>query len=238
MDVLSSDIQFLPGVGPKRAQLLKSELGVATFSDLIRLYPFRYIDRSSYHRIAEVQPDLAYVQIVAQVMKVTLYGPSGSIFWQSGPLASQTPLAPDGKPLRFNAVKRLSIIVADATGEMEMVFFKGIKWNFEKLRPGEIFLFFGKPSEFNGRLNIVHPEVDAPPAAGQATPGAGALTGVYPSTERLKNGGITGKVMMRLMSAALSQCLPAMSETLPDYVMREKGLCPLRYALQNIHFPE
>ena len=238
MDVLNSDIQFLPGVGPKRAQLLKSELGVETFSDLIRLYPFRYIDRSSYHRIAEIQPDLSYVQIVARVTRVTLYGPSGSIFWQSGPQAPATPLAPDGKPLRFNAVKRLSVMVADATGEMEMVFFKGIKWNFERLRPGEVFLFFGKPAEFNGRLNIVHPEVDAPPAAGQSGAGTSALTGVYPATEKLKNGGITGKVMMRLMSAALSQCLPAISETLPDYVMREKGLCTLRYALQNIHFPE
>ena len=210
MDALSSDIQFLPGVGPKRAQLLKSELGVETFADLIRLYPFRYIDRSSLQRIADVRPDLAYVQILARVTRVTLFGPAGSIFWQSGPSAPEVPTTSDGKPLRFNAVKRLSVWVADATGEMEMVFFKGIKWNFERLKPGLTFLFFGKPAAYNGRMNIVHPEVD--PAPGQAQVGIGTLTGVYPSTEKLKNGGITGKVMNRLLSAALEQCLPQIQE--------------------------
>ena len=238
MDALGSDIQFLPGVGPKRAQLLKSELGIETFSDLIHLYPFRYIDRSSLQNISDVRPDLAYVQILARVVRVTLYGPGSSIFWQSGPGAPETPTSPDGKPLRFNAVKRLSVIVADATGEMEMVFFKGIKWNFDRLKPGLAFLFFGKPAAFNGRMNIVHPEVDPAPAPGQAQLGVGTLTGVYPSTEKLKNGGITGKVMGRLQAAALSQCLPQIQETLPDYVLHDKGLCPLRYALQNIHFPE
>ena len=238
MDALNSDIQFLPGVGPKRAQLLRSELEVATFSDLIHLYPFRYIDRSSLQKISDVRPDLAYVQILARVIRVTLYGPGSSIFWQSGPDAPDTPTTSDGKPLRFNAVKRLSVIVADATGEMEMVFFKGIKWNFDRLKLGLAFLFFGKPAAFNGRMNIVHPEVDPAPAPGQAQLGVGTLTGVYPSTEKLKNGGITGKVMGRLQAAALSQCLPQVRETLPEYVLRDKGLCPLRYALQNIHFPE
>ena len=238
MDALNSDIQFLPGVGPKRAQLLKSELEVATFSDLIHLYPFRYIDRSSLQKIADIRPDLAFVQILARVTRTILYGPAGSIFWQSGPGASDPPTTADGKPLRFNAVKRLSVWVADATGEMEMVFFKGIKWNFDRLKPSQAFLFFGKPAAFNGRLNIVHPEVDPAPAPGQAQAGVGTLTGVYPSTEKLKNGGITGKVMNRLQAAALSQCLPQIQETLPEYILQEKGLCPLRYALQNIHFPE
>ena len=150
MDALGSDIKFLPGVGPKRAELLKNELDISTFGELIRLYPFRYIDRSSLQRIADVRPDLAYVQILARVTRVILYGPGSSVFWQSGPGAPETPLAPDGKPLHFNAVKRLSVWVADATGEMEMVFFKGIKWNFDRLKPGLAFLFFGKPAAFNG----------------------------------------------------------------------------------------
>ncbi len=239
MDVLATEIQFLPGVGPKRAQLLKSELGVETFSDLIHLYPFRYIDRSSIQLIADLRPDTAYVQVLARVDRVTLYGPGSSVFWQNNPSFPPTPVEKDGKPLRFNAVKRLSVMVSDGSGEIEMVFFKGIKWNFERLRPGAWFIFFGKPAEFNGRYNIVHPEVDSAPSPGQAsTVGLGKLTGVYPSSEKLKNGGITGKVMNRLQAAALEKCLPSIAETLPDYVLREKGLCTLRYALQNIHFPE
>lgn len=237
-DSLGTDIKYLPGVGPKRAQLLQTELGVATFGDLIRLYPFRYIDRSGMQKIAELSPDLAYVQIMARVTRVTLCGPSGSVFWQNTPGHLDPPLMPDGKPFRFNAVRRLSVMVADATGEVEIVFFRGIKYNYERLKPGTVFIFFGKPASFNGRINIVHPDIDPAPAPGQPQTGAGTLSGVYPSTEKLKTGGITGKVMNRLQSAALAQCLPQIVETLPDYVMKEKNLCTLRFALQNIHFPE
>ena len=242
MTQLGSDIQYLPGVGPKRAMLLKNELGVATFGDLIHLYPFRYIDRSSIQRIAEVTPDVAHVQVMARVVRATLYGPGSSVFVQRSQAGTEIDNCPadknGAKVLRFNAVKRLSVWVADATGEMEMVFFKGIKWNFERLKPGLAFLFFGKPAAYNGRMNIVHPEVDPAPAPGQAQAGVGTLTGVYPSTEKLKNGGVTGKVMNRLAAAALEACLPQVQETLPEYVMKDKGLCTLRYALRNIHFPE
>ena len=105
---LDSDIQFLPGVGPKRAELLKKELGISTFGDLIRLYPFRYIDRSSIIQIASIRPDMAYVQI-------------------------------RGKVLRSELIrgKRLSVIISDGTGELETVFFKGIKWTMEKLKRGK-----------------------------------------------------------------------------------------------------
>ena len=140
-----------------------------------------------------------------------------------------------GGPVEIRAAKRLSVIVDDGTGQMEMVFFKVIKWNYERLKPGSTFLFFGKPSEFNGRLNIVHPEIDNPVAGG--TEARGTLTGVYPSTEKLKNGGITGKVMCKLQSAALAMCLPEIKETLPDYILKENALVPLTYALRNIHFP-
>lgn len=226
MTQLNSDIQYLPGVGPKRAALLKDELEISTFSDLIHFYPFRYIDRSGILKIAEVTPDVANIQVMGRVTRAVLYGPAGSVF------------DPQKPGFRFNAVKRLSVIVEDSTGEMEMVFFKGIKWNWERLKPGSVFVFFGKPQEFNGRLNIVHPEVDNPPSLGESQTGAGTLTGIYPSTEKLKNSGITGKVMCRLQAAALDACLPEIEETLPEYVIREKGLVPLRYALRNIHFPQ
>ena len=220
---LNSEIQYLSGVGPKRAALLRSELGVETFGDLLRIFPFRYIDRTSTTPIRDVRGDLAYVQIQGTVVSSTLIGPGGS-----------TQMAKGG-PVEIRAAKRLSVIVDDGSGQMEMVFFKGIKWNYERLKPGSTFLFFGKPSEFNGRLNIVHPEIDNPVAGG--TEARGTLTGVYPSTEKLKNGGITGKVMCKLQSAALAMCLPEIKETLPDYILKENALVPLTYALRNIHFP-
>ena len=220
---LNSEIQYLSGVGPKRAALLRAELGVETFGDLLRIYPFRYIDRSRIYRIAETTGDLAYVQIQGTVVSRTLIGPGGSTQMASG------------GPIELRAAKRLSVIVEDGSGQMEMVFFKGIRWNYERLKPGSTFVFFGKPSEFNGRLNIVHPEVDAPMPGGADA--KGTLTGVYPSTEKLKNGGITGKVMCKLQSTALAMCLPEIKETLPDYVLKENALVPLAYALRNIHFP-
>ena len=225
------EVQFLPGVGPKRAELLRKELEVSTVGELLRVFPFRYIDRSSFVRIADARPDMAFVQMRARVQRVDVH---------------------DGK--------RMSVWISDGSGEMEMVFFKGIKWMHEKLKPGSEFIFFGKPTAFNGRLNIVHPEVDNVPTGGsQLGQGAGSqpaqggtyshggmggaaltgtLTGVYPSTEKLKNAGITGKVMNKMMEAALEKGLTYEKETLPEWLMKQYGLVPLHFALRNIHFPK
>lgn len=211
------DIQFLPGVGPKRAALLKKELAVETVSQLLRLYPFRYIDRSSFVRIADVRPDMAYVQIRATVLRSEVIDR-----------------------------KRLSVWIGDGSGEMETVYFKGMKWLLEKLVPGKEFVFFGKPTAFNSRINMVHPEVDTAGTSAQPSgpvpsgpTGIGStMTGVYPSTEKLKNGGITGKVMNRIMEAALAKGLSNLEESLPEHIMKEYGLVPLHFAIRNIHFPK
>ena len=265
------DIQFLPGVGPKRAELLRKELGVETVGELLRIYPFRYIDRSSFVRIADARPDMAYVQIRARVIRVNLYGNSSA----RGEAIDQS--QQDG--LKFNVVKRMSVWVSDGTGEMEMVFFKGIKWMFEKLKPGTEWVFFGKPQLFNTRINVVHPEVDTAPQnvggqqvggpqvggqqvsgtqvggqqvgrtqvggqqvggqqVGGQQVGGGSLTGVYTSTEKLKNAGVTGKVMNKIMEAALSKGLIAERESMPEWLVRQYGLVPLDFALRNIHFPK
>ena len=205
---LDMDIQFLPGVGPKRAALLKKELAVSNIGELLRLYPFRYIDRSSFVRIAEARPDMAYIQIKAKVLRTDVI-----------------------------EKKRMSVWISDGTGELELVFFKGIRWMYEKLKPGAEFVFFGKPTAFNGRINIVHPEVDPVPS-GEVQAGTIAMTGVYPSTEKLKNGGITGKVLNKLMEAALEKALPYIEESIPEYLMKQCGLVPLHYAIRNIHFPK
>ena len=240
---------YLPGVGPKRAELLRKELNISTVGELLRLYPFRYIDKSTFVRICDARPDMAYIQMKAMVMR-----------------------------LEVQEKKRLRVWVSDGSGEMEMVFFKGIKWMYERLKPGSEWIFFGKPQVFNGRINMVHPEVDPVPGAPtqaapgaptqtlpqsaptQAAPGAptqtlpqsapaaaaptaasygkSSMTGVYPSTERLKNAGVTGKIMNKVMEAALEKGLGFENETLPEYIMKQYGIVPLRYALRNIHFPQ
>ena len=297
------DIQFLPGVGPKRADLLRKELGVGSVGELLRLYPFRYIDRSSMMRIADARPDMAYVQFRARVVRVDLFGNGPAAAWSGGNGAGIVVPAGGGSAegvtgaaggakgavegvtgtaegvtgaagrvagnaVKFNTVKRMSVWVSDGSGEMELVFFKGIKWMYERLKSGSEWVFFGKPTAFNGRMNIVHPEVDAVPAgaaagagfslignaagAGGSTAGSAAtgvagmtgagaeisMTGVYQSTERLKNSGVTGKVMNKLMEAALNKALGAVEESLPEYIMRQCGLVPIHFALRNIHFPK
>ena len=203
------EVQFLPGVGPKRASLLRTELEVSTVGDLLHTFPFRYIDRSSIMQIADVRGGNAYVQILAQVVSAELTG---------------------------KGAKRLSVLVRDLSGEMELVFFKGIKYTYERLKPGSVFLFFGKPSVYNGKMNMVHPEIDNPPTEG-AQSFTGTLTGVYTSTDKLRNGGVTGKVMNKLMAEAIDLAIGDIQETLPEYILREKGLVPLKYAIRNIHFP-
>lgn len=203
---LDTDVQYLPGVGPKRAALLRSELNVSTVGDLLHTFPFRYIDRSSIQMISDIRSTSAYVQILAQVVSSQVSG------------------------------KKLSVIVKDQSGTMELVFFRGIKYTSERLKLGSVFLFFGKPNQFNGRFNMAHPEIDNPPSDGAAN-FSGVLTGVYNSTDKLRNGGVTGKVMNRLMAEAIDLAIGDLEETLPEYILREKGLVPLRYAIRNVHFP-
>ena len=209
---LDSDIQYLPGVGPKRAAILKSEYGIETVRDFMHVYPFRYIDRSSINLIADILPDAAFIQIQAKVISQSLA--SGN--------------------------KRLSVVVEDSSGRMELVFFKGIKYASQRLEVGRTFLFFGKPNVYNGTMNMVHPEIDNPVSdnGGQARYSAGVMTGVYPSSEKLRNAGITGKVMNKLMASALQLALSEVQESLPEYVIRDNGLVSIQFALRNIHFPQ
>ena len=224
------EIQFLPGVGPKRAELLRKELAVETVGDLLRLYPFRYIDKSSIVRICDARPDMAYLQIRARVMRVDLYGAGGLINLDTlqpangtqtvSPAGSQgtqtssqnfragdqgvqeragrlgdTKNGGKANALKFNTIRRMSVWISDGTGEMEMVFFKGIKWMYEKLKPGAEFIFFGKPTAFNGRINMVHPEVDAAPTVTAAAPARGTManpgTGEHGTGPRMGGTGLS-----------------------------------------------
>ena len=209
-DIFQTEIKFLPGVGPKRAELLSKELNIETFGDLFYFLPYRYVDKSRIYSIREVQPTMAYIQIRALVRSINKIGTN---------------------PHNY----RLSIIVQDGTGEMELVYFKGIKWIESKIEVGKEYIIFGKPTEFNGRINIVHPELTSPTE--QGIPGAGTMMGIYPSTERLKNSNIGNKAIAKMQYTLWERCGQGIEETLPEDFIKEHRLASLQFALQNIHFP-
>lgn len=208
--ILDTDIKYLPGIGPKRAELLTKELNLKTFRDLLFFLPFRYVDRSKIYTVKELTSDMAYIQVRGRITHTGIIGNS-----------------PRNK--RFVAV------LQDTTGSIDLVFFKGLKWIQEKIKPGEEYIAFGKPSEFNGTLNMVHPEMNL--TTDDILPGGSALMGIYSSTEKLKNIGIGNKVFSRFEFNLLEKYLEAIPESLPAYLIERKRFCSLKYALRNIHFP-
>src|SRR5574344_1272006 len=209
--VLDTDIKFLHGVGPKRAEMLSKEIDIHTFGEMLNFFPFRYIDKSKIYPINELLPTMAYIQVRGKIIELKHIG--------SNPRNS-----------------RLSIIIYDGTGRLELVFFKGIKWVEQKIKQGEEYIVFGKPSEFNGTINIVHPELT--PVCENINIGGGTMMGVYPSTERLKNSGFGNKAIAKLQYAIYEKCCNNIQETLPQSFIESHGFVYLKFALKNIHFQD
>ena len=208
--ILDNDVKFLTGVGERRALLLQKELGIRTLGDLLYYFPFRYIDRSRIWRIGEIADDsLTYIQLRARITGFQHVG--------SGPK------------------KRFIAVVADGSGTAELVWFKGINWIEKRLEAGREYIIFGRPAFFNGALNLVHPEVES--VLEQANRFHAEVQGVYSTTEKLNNGQLGTKAIYTLMCNLWPQVDGRLRETLPDEVIREYGLVPLRDALYNIHFP-
>jgi len=225
MDILDTDIKYLPGIGPKRADLLAKEIGVHTYRDMLYYFPFRWIDKSKVYPISEIvstqdlenedSPSAAYVQIRGIITRMEMVG------------------AVKGKAVRGKT--RLVATIKDATGSIELVFFSGLKWITDKLKQGEEYIAFGKPSVFNGRVNLVHPEIYPPSQA--VTYGAGSMAGIYSTTERMKSGGFGIKAITKVESILLEKVSGHIRETLPQHLIESKRLCSLEKALRNIHFP-
>ena len=209
-NILDTDIKFLPGIGPKRAELLGKELGIFTFRDMLYFFPFRYIDRSKVYTIRELQPTMAYIQVRGKIV--------------SAGTAGDSPRS-----------KRFTAILQDPTGRIELVFFKGIKWIEEKIKVGQEYIAFGKPSEFNGVINMVHPELNLP--TDEILYGGSTMMGVYSSTEKIKNSGIGNKQISKFQLTILEKYLSSIPDSLPSYILQKKKLCTLQEALRNIHFP-
>ena len=207
--ILDSDIKYLPGVGPKRAELLNKELGISTFRDLLYTFPFRYVDRSRFYSVREIDSSAAYVQLRGRITRIE-------------------------KPGQGRA-QRLVAKFTDGTGYIDLVFFKGLKWMEDKLQVGPEYVVFGKPSVFGQSWNMVHPEVDL--ATEEKLSQLGVMMGVYSSTEKLHNAGITNKFFEKIVATLLERVLGSLEETLPSYILEQKHLAPLVYSLQNIHFP-
>lgn len=210
-EILNSDIKFLTGVGPKRAELLLKELNIKTFRDLLYYFPFRYVDRTKIYSISELEPTMSYIQLRGKIIKFTEVG-------EKGPS------------------KRLIATFRDPSGVMDLVFFQGIKWYKEKLKLHTEYIVFGKPSVFNQTLNIVHPEVEL--ATEESPVYLGNMMGVYSGTEKLRNSGLGNKQIAKLISSLLKITLGQIEETLPVDLLSKKKLMPLSLALQNIHFPK
>ncbi|MBP5391928.1 MAG: ATP-dependent DNA helicase RecG [Bacteroidales bacterium] len=225
MDILDTDIKYLSGIGPKRADLLAKEIGVRTYRDMLYYFPFRWIDKSKVYPISEItssqdienedSPSAAYVQIRGVIIRMEMVG------------------AIKGKAVKGKT--RLVATMQDATGSIELVFFSGLKWITDKLKQGEEYIAFGKPSVFNGRVNLVHPEIYPPSQA--VTYGAGSMAGIYSTTERMKSGGFGIKAITKVESILLEKVSGHIKETLPKHLIESKRLCSLEKALRNIHFP-
>lgn len=208
-NILDTEIQYLPGIGPKRADILAKEVGIHTFRDLLYFFPFRWIDKSKIYSVSEVTPESAYVQVRGVIVKTAVIG--------------------GGHKKRFVATLK------DATGSIDLVFFSGLKWVTDKIKENSEFIVFGKVSEFNGALNMVHPEV-TPPSQAYAY-GTGSMVGIYSTTEKMKSAGLGIKVITKFENTLLEKVLPSVHETLPEDLLQRKGLCSLQFALKNIHFP-
>jgi len=206
---LQQDIQFLQGVGPKRAELLKQELNISTFEDLITHFPFRYVDRSRFYRVSEVTADTPHIQIRG---KITGYASVGK-----------------------GSGKRLVAGFTDGTGHLDLVWFRGAKWIPENYPPDKEVVIFGKPTIFNRKINVVHPEIEDP---GRRQAVTSKLQAVYPTTEKLKDNYLTSKAISKLQANLIKNLPELFEETLPAWLLQKLNLVNLDTALRQIHFPD
>ncbi len=214
-NLLQTPIEFLKGVGPQRGELLRKELGIYKYQDLINFYPNRYIDRTRYYKINELQSrslgTIAEVQIIGKIILI--------------------------KTVEFGKnQKRLVATFTDDTGQMELVWFQGHKWIKESLKLNEICVIFGKCTSFGTTFNMAHPEIELLSEHEKSL--RSAMQPVYPSTETLNNRGVSNRVINKMMQQLFLETQNLFSETLPHYLLNELQLIPKKTALFNIHFPK
>lgn len=211
MNLLETPIEYLKGVGPQRGDLLRKELGIHKYADLLNLFPNRYIDRTRYYKINELQNSNSEVQIVGKIINI------------------KTVEQGKGK-------SRLVATFVDETGQMELVWFQGQKWIRESIKINVPYVIFGKVTQFGATYNMAHPEMELLEEHKASL--RSAMQPVYPSTEKIANKGISNKVINKMMQQLFVETQALFSENLPNYLLEELKLIPKNAALFNIHFPK
>jgi ATP-dependent DNA helicase RecG len=211
MDPFQTPLVYLKGVGQARAEVLKKELALANFEDLLRHFPFRYIDRTRFYKVKDIQADLPYVQVLARVTNKQIIGEKHT--------------------------KRLVVQSRDETGTLELVWFKGINWIEKTIIPGSVYIVFGKPGFFNGQAQMAHPEMEIYSPATMQRQGNATLQPVYNSTEKLKQFQLDSKGIQKLTAGLLGQHAKDIRENLPLYIINRFKLLNRADAYRNIHFP-
>ncbi len=208
LDLDQRDVKYLPGVGPARAALLKSELQITTLEDLLYYFPYKYIDRSRIFQVREVDGTMPYIQLKGKILS----------FEQIG----------EGRK------QRLVAHFSDGTGVADLVWFSGIKFILDRYRPGVDYVVFGKPTIFGGRVNIAHPEIDLEANLNLSEMG---MQPYYNTTEKMKKAGLNSAAIRKLVTNLMALIVEPLPETLPDWLREKEHLMGLTDALKVVHNP-
>ncbi len=210
MEFSTQDIKFLPGVGPGKAELFNKELSIFTVEDLLRHYPYRYVDRSRFYKIRELREDMPFVQIKGKFVRFEKVG--------------------EGKKMR------LSAMFSDGENILELVWFRGVRFVTDKYKTGVEYVAFGKPTLFNGKFNLVHPDIED--ASKLPPPEKMGFQPYYNTTEKMKNHFLNSKAIQKIIYPLIGKLEAGIPETLPAYVLQQFKLMNLTESLINIHFPK
>jgi len=211
MTILNQDIMYLPGVGPNRKKILSDELGIQTFGDLLEYFPYKYVDRSKVYTVHELTGDMPFVQVVGHVLSFETF--------------------------KMSARKeRVVAHFSDGTGVMDLVWFgAGGKYAKQNYRIGTDYLVFGKPTVFNNRIQLSHPDIDE---ASKVDTTAMGMQPYYNTTEKMKKMGLNSRSVERLVKTLLEALKDPLPETLPDFIIQRLHLMARDQALRNIHYPQ
>lgn len=207
-DILKTDIKYITGVGPQKKDILKREIGIETYGDLLEYYPYKYVDRSHIYTISSLSPDMPFVQIKGRILSFESF--------QMGVKK-----------------KRLVAHFGDGTGVVDLVWFSGTQYVSKNYKTGVEYIVFGKPTVFGGRFQISHPELDLAENLQLSEMG---MQPFYVTTERMKNSGLSSRSLEKIVKALLSK-LPPQPETLPDYITAPLHLVSRDAAIRGVHYP-